>query len=217
MRGLIAFYSKRIFRLFEFVTFFVLLPVLLFTNVVDVSFIWVLIVGAIIFLFQLIRDPSFRRKRLWNWNKARKSFGTIFLWFIPIAFIMTAVVYIWEPEHLFYLPRNHPLLWLGVIIFYPLFSVIPQNIAFRAYFVHRYRKLFQHNNAIILASAAMFAFGHIIFHNWLAVILTFLGGILFTKRYIETKSLVASIIEHSLYGVWLFTCGLGMFFTEQGM
>jgi membrane protease YdiL (CAAX protease family) len=59
--------------------------------------------------------------------------------------------------------------------------------------------------------------GHIIFHNWLAVVLTFIGGILFTKRYIDTKSLVASIIEHSLYGVWLFTCGLGMFFTEQAV
>ena len=217
MRGLIAFYRKRIFRMAEFLVIFVIVPFLLFTKVIDISFMPVLIIGALIFLIQLIRDPSFRRKRLWNWNKARKSIGTIFLYFIPVALLMTAVVYFWEPEHLFYLPRKHPLLWLGLLIFYPLFSVIPQNIAFRAYFVHRYRKLFQHNNSIILASAAMFAFGHIIFHNWLAVILTFIGGILFTKRYIETKSLVASIIEHTLYGVWLFTCGLGMFFTQQGM
>jgi uncharacterized protein len=217
MRGLISFYRKRIFRITEFLVLFVIVPTLLFTKVIDISFFPILLLGGVIFLIQLIRDPSFRRKRLWNWGKARKSIGRIFLYFVPVALLMTVVVYFWEPDHLFYLPRKHPWLWLGLLVSYPLFSVIPQNIAFRAFFVHRYRKLFQSNSTIILASATMFAFGHIIFHNWLAVILTFIGGILFTKRYIDTKSLVASIIEHSLYGVWLFTCGLGMFFTQQGM
>ena len=65
---------------------------------------------------------------------------------------------------------------------------------------------------MILASAAAFAFLHIIFRNGLAVALTFAGGLLFAARYAQTGSLAASTFEHALYGCWLFTVGLGQFF-----
>lgn len=65
---------------------------------------------------------------------------------------------------------------------------------------------------MIVASAAAFAFMHIIFRNWVAVGLTFAGGLLFAARYAETSSLAASSFEHSLYGCWLFTVGLGQYF-----
>jgi membrane protease YdiL (CAAX protease family) len=65
---------------------------------------------------------------------------------------------------------------------------------------------------MILASACAFAFLHIIFRNWLAVALTFGGGLLFAARYAETGSLATSSFEHALYGCWLFTVGLGQYF-----
>lgn len=65
---------------------------------------------------------------------------------------------------------------------------------------------------MIVASAAAFAFLHIIFRNWLAVGLTFAGGLLFAARYAGTGSLATSSFEHALYGCWLFTIGLGQYF-----
>lgn len=65
---------------------------------------------------------------------------------------------------------------------------------------------------MIAASAAAFAFLHIVFRNSLAVALTFCSGLLFAVRYAETGSLATSCFEHALYGRWLFTVGLGQFF-----
>jgi len=99
-----------------------------------------------------------------------------------------------------------------VMVAYPVLSVYPQGLLFRAFFFERYTDLFPGEWAMILASAAAFAFLHIIFRNWLAVALTFAGGLLFAMRYAETNSLATSSFEHALYGCWLFTVGLGQYF-----
>jgi hypothetical protein len=65
---------------------------------------------------------------------------------------------------------------------------------------------------MIVAGAAGFAFMHVIFRNWVAVPLTFAGGLLFAVRDAETGSLATSSFEHALYRCWLFTVGLGRFF-----
>jgi membrane protease YdiL (CAAX protease family) len=52
---------------------------------------------------------------------------------------------------------------------------------------------------------------HIVFKNPLALLLTFGGGILFAKTYEDTRSLVISLIEHALYGNYVFTLGLGKY------
>jgi membrane protease YdiL (CAAX protease family) len=67
---------------------------------------------------------------------------------------------------------------------------------------------------MILASAAAFAFLHIVFRNSLAMALTVAGGLLFAARYSETGSLATSSVEHALYGCWLFTVGLGQYFNQ---
>jgi uncharacterized protein len=43
----------------------------------------------------------------------------------------------------------------------------------------------------------------------LALILTFLGGVLFGLRYWQTESLLVSSFEHALYGCAIFTIGAG--------
>jgi membrane protease YdiL (CAAX protease family) len=100
---------------------------------------------------------------------------------------------------------------------YPLFSVYPQGLIYRAFFFHRYRPLLRvapqtRSWILILVSAATFALMHILFHNWIALALTFPGGILFALRYCNTRSLCVSSLEHALYGCFLFTIGLGQFF-----
>jgi membrane protease YdiL (CAAX protease family) len=104
-----------------------------------------------------------------------------------------------------------------IIAAYPIFSVYPQGLIYRAFFFHRYHSLLRLDPAardwlMILLSAATFALMHILFHNWIALALTFPGGILFARRYIDTRSLCVSSLEHALYGCFLFTIGLGQYF-----
>ena len=99
------------------------------------------------------------------------------------------------------------------MLLYPVLSVYPQGIVYRAFVFERYRNLFSPDWAIVLASTITFAYAHIVFRNWLAVGLTFLGGLLFGFRYLETGSLFTSSFEHALYGCAIFTMGLGQWFS----
>jgi membrane protease YdiL (CAAX protease family) len=97
---------------------------------------------------------------------------------------------------------------------YPLVSVLPQELAYRVYFFQRYAPLFGSKSGMIAASAIVFGFGHIVFHNWPAVVLTLLGGLLFAKTYRRTSSLLLVSFEHALYGWAVFTIGYGEFLVE---
>jgi membrane protease YdiL (CAAX protease family) len=69
-------------------------------------------------------------------------------------------------------------------------------------------------NKLVFYALNAFCFGymHIIFHNWVAVVLTIIGGFLFAVTYNKTRSTLLVSIEHSLFGCLIFTIGLGEFF-----
>jgi uncharacterized protein len=159
-------------------------------------------------LWQLLRNPRFERSKLWNWDQLPSHFLVITANFACAALLIWLGVRWFAPELQWSLPRHRPLLWAIVMVAYPVLSVYPQALLYRAFFFERYRTLFPASWAIILASAAVFSLMHIIFRNPLALALTFLGGLLFAYRYAETGSLAASSFEQALYGCWLFTVGL---------
>jgi membrane protease YdiL (CAAX protease family) len=130
---------------------------------------------------------------------------------------LIGLLWLLKPAVLFSLIVLHPKLWLLVIIAYPLLSVLPQELIYRAYFFARYRPLFGDGPGLVLASAGVFAFGHLVFHNWPAVALTFCGGWLFGQTYRRTGSLLAAAVEHALYGCAIFTIGYGQFFFDGTM
>jgi len=61
-------------------------------------------------------------------------------------------------------------------------------------------------------NALCFSMAHIIFRNWIALVFTFVGSIVFSLTYIRSRSLNAVFIEHSIYGNIFFTNGFGIFF-----
>jgi hypothetical protein len=163
-------------------------------------------------LWQLLRDPRFDRTKLWNIDRLPSRLGVIFAIFVVAALAIWLGVRRFAPQLEWSLVRPHPVFWAVVMVAYPVVSVYPQGLLYRAFFFERYAGLFPNKWAMILASASAFSFLHIIFRNWLTVDLTFAGGLLFAARYAETDSLAASSFEHALYGCWLFTVGLGQYF-----
>ena len=198
----------------EFIVLYVILPLLVMFKLLPVPLLVILlIVGITVHLF-LHYDPSFNKNNLYNWKSGRREIGRIILLFIPLAALMVILIWQIDETKLFYLPSTSPLFLLMISIFYPVFSVVPQGLAYRALFFHRYGSLFPGDTLRIVISAILFSSGHILYKNALVLLLAFLAGLIFAYRYYKTKSLLISILEHSLYGVWLFTCGLGYFFVS---
>ncbi len=163
-------------------------------------------------LWQLLRDPRFDRAKLWNFGELPSRMGAILALFALVSVLLWGGVHRFAPSLAWSFVRQQPGLWVAVMVAYPLLSVYPQGILYRAFFFQRYAVLFGGRWTMIVASAAAFALLHIIFRNWLAIVLTFGGGLLFAARYEETRSLATSAFEHALYGCWLFTVGLGPYF-----
>jgi membrane protease YdiL (CAAX protease family) len=160
----------------------------------------------------LLRDSQFDRARLWNAGAIPTQFAAILAIFAVSAALMWLGVHLFAPQLEWNFVRRSPGFWAVVMVLYPVLSVYPQGLVYRAFFFERYAALFPGKWTMIVASAAFFALMHIIFRNWIAVALTFAGGLLFAWRYAVTGSLAASSLEHALYGCWLFTVGLGQYF-----
>jgi uncharacterized protein len=196
----------------EFAVLLVLLPVafrLLPAKVPPLPVLWLVSAYCLVVLW---RDPTFSRRQLWNTGPLAANLATILGIFAGIAAFLATCVYLFVPHLLFEFVRQNPAFWAIVMLFYPVISVYPQSIVYRAFLMHRYQPLAPSPVALILLSAAAFGLMHIVFRNPVAVSLTALGGILFAWRYYQTRSLFVSSFEHALYGCFLFTIGLGRFF-----
>src|SRR5260370_37418499 len=98
------------------------------------------------------------------------------------------------PHPLFSLIRRSTGLWARIFLLSPLVSVYPQELLYRAFFLHRYQPLFGRGWGMLLASAMAFAFVHIIFRNSLGVALCMIGGFFLTRTYPGSRSpLLASL------------------------
>lgn len=131
--------------------------------------------------------------------------------FSLIAFSVSVFVYTIFPEDFLALPRENPGVWLTIMVFYPIFSVLPQTFIYRLFYRIRYRSLFQTNRSFLLFGALVFGLMHLLFRNALAIIMTLVGGFIFLRTFINTRSFALSAVEHALYGNFIFTIGLGRF------
>jgi uncharacterized protein len=202
----------RTLLILEFLVLYVALPLAYRFSPLRVPALPVLWVVSGYALWQLWRDPHFDRARLWNAAPLTHALPPMLTIFALAALAIWLAVHRFAPNLEWNFVRRHPGFWAVVMLAYPVLSVYPQGVLYRAFFFARYAPLFPGRWAMILASAAAFAFLHIIFRNPLAPALTFAGGLLFAWRYAETASLATSSLEHALYGCWLFTVGLGGYF-----
>lgn len=160
----------------------------------------------------LLLDGSYSLRNELKERPNRAALVAILLTFIVGSVVLAGVVTVVVPERLFDLPARQPMLWLTIMAIYPFASVLPQEIAYRVFFFHRYGALFTSRWDLIIANALVFAFGHVIFQNWIAIAGSFSIGLLFAWRYERTRAFWAVFIEHVLWGWLVFTIGLGSYF-----
>lgn len=196
----------------EFLILFVALPLGYRLSPVRIPVLPLLWIATAYAWWQLLRDGRFDRTHLWNAGALPDSLPRILAIFAVAALVIWLSVRVVAPELEWSFVRRNPVFWAVVMVLYPVLSVYPQGLVYRTFFFERYEALFPGRWTMIVASAAAFAFMHIIFRNWVAVGLTFAGGLLFAARYAGTNSLATSSFEHALYGCWLFTVGLGQYF-----
>ncbi len=203
--------SNKVFLLVELFAIFILLPTLLYlwTPKLILPILWFV---ALMSWGILRKDRTFDRKRLWHALEVKNSIKPMLIQFVIISVILFAIVTFFAPDLLFSLVKQNPLLWILILFLYPILSAYPQEFLYRTFFFHRYHDLFENRILFITLNALLFGYMHIIFHNWVAVVLTTGGGFLFALMYERTRSTAVVFVAHSLYGWMLFTVGLGKFF-----
>lgn len=199
------------YRWFEFTLIFVSLPLLGFFLR---SYLANWLIPALIILMAvcgmlLLSDPHFKRFRLTSLGQFSAVKRRLFSFFFLGALFSGMFYGIMNQENWFSLPRNSFNDWLMLLLLYPILSVMPQELIFRTYFFHRYKRIMPSKTVRIIVSASVFALAHIVYANVLAVLLAFLGGLLFSYTYAQSRSTFVCVIEHSLWGLWMFTLGLG--------
>ncbi|MBU76142.1 MAG: CPBP family intramembrane metalloprotease [Pseudoalteromonadaceae bacterium] len=199
------------YRWLEFTLIFVSLPLLGFFLRAYLAnwLIPALIILMTVCGMLLLSDPHFKRFRLTSLGQFSAVKRRLFSFFFLGALFSGMFYGIMNQENWFSLPRNSFNDWLMLLLLYPILSVMPQELIFRTYFFHRYKRIMPSKTVRIIVSASVFALAHIVYANVLAVLLAFLGGLLFSYTYAQSRSTFVCVIEHSLWGLWMFTLGLG--------
>ncbi|HWY08711.1 MAG TPA: CPBP family intramembrane glutamic endopeptidase [Candidatus Acidoferrales bacterium] len=204
--------TRLFFLTLELTAVFVVVPVLIYyRGIPNLPIPYILLTAFGAFLL-LRRDATFSLSQLTSWGNFRPFLTAILIRDAVCIVGLGIAVYLLAPQLLFSLIRRSPWLWALVFLLYPLLSVYPQELLYRAFFFHRYEPLFGRGRGMLLASALAFAFVHIIFRNWLAVGLCVIGGFLFSLTYQTSGSLLLACLDHVIFGNFLFTIGLGQFF-----
>ncbi|MGB4057168.1 MAG: CPBP family glutamic-type intramembrane protease [Alphaproteobacteria bacterium] len=152
-------------------------------------------------------------KTLWRWRSVTwKNLRPILIRWAICSVLMFLFTWWYDPEKLFYIPRENPMLIPFLMVFYPIFSALPQEFIFCTFFFDRYKPFFPSNKVRVIASAIVFAYAHVLFINPVAPPLSLIAGLIFAGTFAKTRSLALVTIEHSLYGLVLFIVGLGWYF-----
>lgn len=203
-------YFSNAYMVLEFLIFFVFIPFVANRFLEGWMKIIPLMLIAIMFFSLLLMDSTFDRKIFSRLDKKylKRSVARV----IIISILLIWFTY-WIFPHLFF---NYPVeefkAYLITFFLYPIASVIPQEIIYRVYFFHRYKKIVPEKYLLMLSNAIIFGLTHFIYGNWVAPLATFLVSWIFIFNYLKTKSLWNVSLEHYFYGLIMFTVGFGFFF-----
>ena len=152
-------------------------------------------------------------KELWGWEQVNwKNMKPLLARWVIACIGIVLFTWWYAPDRLFYLAETRPEILPRIFLFYPLLSALPQEYIFCRFFFKRYKPFFGSDLLMVVMSAVVFAYAHVLFINPVAPTLGFLAGLIFALTYLKTKSLALVAIEHGLYGNAIFFIGLGYYF-----
>lgn len=202
--------SKKLTLLSELVIFFFGLPIAFLFDFLPSFWKMIPLVVFISYcLIILIRAKEITRKDF-ELKEVRKRDWVKLLIFPTALFI---ILFFLTPDTIFS-DFDNPRI-LVAIIAYPIFSCLPQEIIYRKFFYFRYSELIKNRYLLITLNAILFSFAHIYFQNYIALLLTLLGGVAFSVTYLKSKSLLFVSIEHGIYGLALLCSNMNQFFYKE--
>lgn len=200
--------NNKTYKIAELIILFVVIPIALaFPFFIGIK-IAIVLLAIVYCLWLSINQQLFSKKDFFQLQQHR-YWKKIVVYFFLIAFSTTFLVWKFLPENFFVVVKKAPLFWIGLILFYCIFSVYPQELLYRLFFFKRYATITSSTSFLISINILIFPLAHLFFHSWLVLLITIIGGVLFSISYHKTKSLLVTFLEHSLYGSWLFTVGMG--------
>ncbi len=207
------FTTSRAWLAIEFTVLFFAVPWAMARRWLPRHPILMLVIASAACLWYLVHDRTFDRGLLWNaaaLTVENRAIAIVILTLAPLLYVATRWL---APDQIFALMRQRPLLWLAIMVFYPIVSVYPQELIYRAFLFQRYAPLFVSPTAMIAASAIAFSFAHVLFRPpWVAMSMCLVGGVVFAAHYYLSRSLAVACLEHAIFGQLIFTVGLGRFF-----
>ncbi len=186
---------SKITKKIEIIIFFFIIPIILIpinSNIIIFGTLSLVAFFCFIYL-------NYKKIYLFNKNEFKfdQSLKQIFYKTFVIAILILLFSYIFDKEKFLDLPKSNFLLWLIILILYPIFSAFPQEIIYRKFFFQRYRKLFKNKKVFIIANAFLFSFAHIIYLNPIVI------NLYFHRRFIDGNLIfTTSIAIQGFCGAW---------------
>lgn len=190
----------------EWVLLFILLPIILVgaPRMILFGLLWAAAFVATVYLYR--HNP-----KIFQWHAHRKEWLAVGARALLVAAFLFVSAYILLPDRFLSLPLQRPVLWIGIMILYPILSALPQEVIYRAFMRVRFTYL-NTEMRFITASAVAFSLAHLMFGNFIALLLGLVGGAFFAHTYWKTNSFGLVLFEHALYGILIFTSGWGWYF-----
>jgi len=191
----------------EFFFIFLIIPSTIFFLDSSIIIFLTLYLVSILSLVILYFDKTFL------FTSLKKKIDWTFVIIFSVIFFFLGFFYVlfFDENLLFIFPKTNFKLWLIVIFIYPFLSVIPQELVYRVFFFQRYFPNINRFYFPMFLNLVVFAYGHLVFSNMHAIIITAIVSPIFTYAYLK-KSFLTCVILHTLGGQIIFTLGLGKYF-----
>lgn len=191
----------------EFFFIFLIIPSTIFFLDSSIIIFLTLYLVSIFSLVILYFDKTF----LFTSLKKKIDWKFVIIFSVIFFFLGFFYVLLVDKNLLFIFPKTNFKLWLIVIFIYPFLSVIPQELVYRVFFFQRYFPNINRFYFPVFLNLVVFAYGHLVFSNMHAIIITAIVSPIFTYAYLK-KSFLTCVILHTLGGQIIFTLGLGKYF-----
>ena len=207
MNQLLNNFYERKDKYYELLIIFIMLPIFsIVTGQEPINNFISMYIISIFYSYFLYRN----KVKIFNNNKYSDRNVIITL----VAIFIFSFSYYYDPNNFMVFPKENPSTFLLVIFLYPFLSVVPQEIIFRKYFFFKFSEIMP-QKYLIFINGLVFSLAHVFFHNYVAIIFTFFGGIYLSWSYLKSESLTLVIYEHTLFGIFIFASGLGRYFYHE--